>query len=122
LVDTASGSLVSGSVSGNFQAFADTSDALFGTATAGSLINFSATGTSQSIAGNGPPVPFSPLGATYSLTIKSSYTLTGGSSLTLTGGNAQVLPTPEPTSMASAVVGLGLVGGLGLVRRRNRQS
>jgi len=121
VMDTVSGSLVSGSVSGDFQGFVDTSNTLFGTASPAPLLTFSASGMSQSIAVNGhSATPFNPNGSTYSMTIKSNFTLGGHSSLTLTGGNVQAIPTPEPSTLASGFVGLGLLGGLGWLRRRSR--
>lgn len=122
LVDTVSGTLFTGGVSGTFQAFADASNTLGGTATPGSLIPFSKSGDSVSFNGDGAPVGFATGGTPYSLTIHATFVLDANSQLTGTSGNAQVKPTPEPASMASAVVGLGLIGGIGWVRRRNRQS
>ena len=108
-------------MTGNFQGFADASNTLFGAATAASQnLNFSKTGISQSFAVNDTPMPFSPNGATYSLSIFANYTLGGGSALTLTGGNEQAIPSPEPTSMVSALIGLGISAAA--VRRRRRKA
>jgi len=118
LLDTVSGTLVNGSVSGNFQGFADASNALFGTGFAGQNLLFSAAGLSQSISGNGSAFGFSPNGNPYSISIFANFTIGGGSLLTLTGGNAQTAAAPAPAALVLALTGLPVFGVAGWIRRR----
>jgi len=121
LMDTFSGTLVNGQVTGNIQGFADATNVLFGTGTAASNLMISAMGASQSVSANGSPVLFSPNGATYSLSLFANLTLTGGSLLTGSLANVQTVPTPEPTTLASAGIAFILLGGMGWLRRRKQQ-
>jgi len=123
LLDTASGSLTNGSVTGTSQGFADATNALFGQGFAGELLTFSASGGSQSFDQSGYKYGFSPDGATYSLALISNYTITAGAtaaSLTVTGGNAQTIPTPAPAGAVLALTGLPLLGLGGWLRRRKQ--
>jgi len=118
LMDTVSGTLVNGSVSGSLQGFADATNTLFGTGTPAPKLTFSASGLSKSFSVDGHAAGFSPDGNTYSLSLFADYTLGGGSSLTLTGGNVQAVPTPEPATVVMALSGLGLFGASRLRRSR----
>jgi len=118
--DTLSGTLVSGSVTASLQGFADATNTLFGTGFASTPLSQTVSGTAKSLKQDGVVNGFSPGGATYSLTIKSDYLLSGGGVLTLTGGNVQVQAVPEPMTLASGVMGLGLFGGAGWLRRRRK--
>lgn len=62
-------------------------------------------------------------------TFTTPYTLKNVTTITMAAGNSSnstgrtdVLATPEPATMASAVIGLGLFGGLGYLRRRSRHA
>ena len=134
MLDTVSGSLVSGTVSGSVVSYADAENNLFATTTSlpngigndgafassGLDLNFSASGSSKSISANGSALGFTTSGP-YSLTFVESFTLSAGGSLTLTGGNVQVV-TPAPSTAVLALSGLPLLGlGLWLRRRKTRK-
>src|SRR6185312_1342302 len=100
LLDTVSGTIGNGTVTGTFQGFADTSpNATAGSGTAGQLLNFSASGSSQafSVSGSADKV-FSPEGSTYSLSLVETVTLSGGAQFTGTVGNVQAI-MPAPSSV-----------------------
>ena len=97
VLDTASGTLASGSFSGDFQGFADATNTLFGQGFAAPDLPFAVSGLSQSFNQSGSASGFSPDGATYSLSAFGNFTLTGGTQATGAGGNVQTLgPPPAP--------------------------
>ncbi len=120
LLDTVSGSVVNGDVTGDFQGYADASDVLFGKGFASSDLTFSTVGSSKSFSADGGKGGFSPDGNTYSESIFANYSLSGGSSLTVTGGNTQTIPTPAPAGAVLALTGLPLLGIGGWLRRRKQ--
>ena len=121
-MDTTSGTLVNGHISGDFQGFADATDTLFGKGFAAPDLTFSESGLSQSFSKNGSKSGFSPNGSTYSLSVFGNFTLNGGSNVTLTGGNVQTVATPVPSSGVLILSGLPLLGlGFWLRRRTTRK-
>jgi len=120
VIDTVSGTLVSGTLSGNFQGFTDASNTLFGTGFAAPLLTITPiTGTSQSFSDNGTALTgFSPNGNTYSMSVFENLTLSGHGSLTLTGGNVQTLATPAPAGIVLGIGGIACGGLLRVVRGR----
>jgi hypothetical protein len=122
VVDTISGTLVSGTLSADFQGFVDATNTLFGKGFAAPLLTIpSMTGSSLSFKADGGPVPgFSPNGATYSMSVFENLTLSGGGSLTLTGGNVQTVATPEPATMVLALSALPFLGVVWSRRRRKQ--
>jgi hypothetical protein len=118
VLDTVSGSGISGSVSGDFQGFADATNALFGTGFASSDLIFNWNGQSQSTAVNGSQYGFSPDANQYSLSIFGNFTFGANASVTLTGGNVQTVPTPTPAGLALVLAGLPILGLRYLRRRR----
>jgi hypothetical protein len=120
--DTVSGSLVNGTVSGNFQGFADAGNVLFGKGYTGPLLTIPSTsGNSVSFSQNGSsPNSFSPNGATYSMSVFQNLNLSGHGSLTLTGGNEQIGPqtTPAPAGILLGLAGLPFFGVWSYRRRK----
>jgi PEP-CTERM motif len=105
-----SGTLTTGTLSsGTFDATAD--------GITGPTLTFAASGTG-SVAVNGTPVNGSIAGTPYTITDTYQATLAAGSTTASIGGTATVVPTPEPTTVASALAGLGLFGGGYWLRRR----
>jgi hypothetical protein len=123
VTDTISGSVLSGNLlSGTFQGFADTSNALFGTGFAGQNLNIGNTGQGNSFHANGSANGFSPNGVPYSLSNFLTVQLSGGGHLTLTGGNVETLqPAPAPAGMVLALTALPCLA-LGWLRRRTRKA
>lgn len=120
VLDTVSGSVLTGGlVSGTAQGFADSTNALFGTGFASTLLKFGPNGPSTSFAQNGAVGGFSPDGKTYSLTFTETFTLAGHTTITLSGGNVQAV-VPEPTSMLAAISAMPFLA-LGAWLRRRRQ-
>lgn len=110
LLTSTSGTLTNGKLTnGTFDAKADS-------ITAPTLM-FAASGTG-SVAVNGSPVTGSIPGTPYTITDTYAATLSAGSHTATLGGTATVTPTPEPTTVASALAGLGLFGGGYWLRRR----
>jgi len=115
-----------GSTSG-IQVYADQSNNLF---QQGSSLGMGTTGPSASFVQDPvsltygatafAPNSFAPNGNTYSLTLVTTLDVSANSAVGLTGNVSAI--TPEPTTMGSAVLGLGLFGGLGWLRRRNRRA
>jgi uncharacterized repeat protein (TIGR01451 family) len=95
VLETVSGTLAYGSLSGDFQGFADPTNALFGQGFATPDLPFAVNGLSQSFNVDGNASGFSPNGATYSLSAFANYTLAGGTHATGAGGNLQI-PGPPP--------------------------
>jgi len=119
LLDTVSGSLIAGTLTGDWQGYADSTNALFGTGFAGQLLTFSANTLSTSFSEDGSVTGFSPNGATYSISVFGNLTLAGGTSVTLAGGNAQTLAAvPAPAGLILALTGLPVFGAAGWMRRR----
>jgi len=119
LLDTVSGSIGNGTVTGTFQGFADTSaNATAGSGTAGQLLNFSASGSSQSfsVSGSADNV-FSPDGSTYSLSLVETVTLSGGAIFTVTTGNVSAV-MPAPSSVLLLLSSLPVLGSVWASRRR----
>jgi hypothetical protein len=123
VLDTVSGSLVSGHVDGTWQGFADATNVLE-TLTTGSsgfsapLLPFAATGTAVSFLNNGQHTGFEPNGASYSLSAFATFNLGAGAELTLTGGNTEVAPVPAPTNLVLGSVALLGLTGVYFLRRR----
>jgi len=131
LTSTAAGSLTgrvvgtsttSGSASGNFTSYIGTG--LFNMGTASGPVTFNVTGQGKSFGGDGTPTTlFSAPSTPFSLTNVGVYTLGRQSVITFTGGGTQLLPAavPEPATMATALLGLPMVG-LGIWMRRRKQN
>jgi hypothetical protein len=98
--------------------FADTSNALFGTATPAGTLTVPSTPGGKSFSANGGVV--TTLTGPYSLTDIGNYTLSGGGIITLTGGNVEVTPTPGPATMVMALAGLGTLAVGGWYRRARK--
>jgi len=108
------GILTNGSISGGtFDASAD--------GTAATQQTFSGSGAAVSIANNPPTqVLFSfPSSTPYTMTSSITATLGASSSTATLGGTVSISAVPEPSSVMTALTGVGLVG-LGAVRRKYR--
>jgi hypothetical protein len=118
ILDTVSGSLVSGTVTGTGQGFAGIGNTLNETTVAGQQLSFSANGASKSFSQSGVvESAFSPSSA-YSLTFTETFALSAGGEITVTGGNVQTVPTPAPPGSVLALTGLPFLGLGAWVRRR----
>lgn len=105
-----SGTLTSGGIAGTFDGSAD--GIVLGP------IAFAATGVAQSLANN-PPGSVGLLPASYPMTATLTSTLDGNSSTATLGGTVVVTAVPEPSTVATALAGVALVG-LGALRRKFR--
>lgn len=124
LVDTVSGSVGTGTVSGTFQGFGDvtnTSQAGASTAVASELLTFSTSGPSQSFsASGGVGGEFSPAkGNPYSLSIIENLTLSAHATFVGTDGNVQAV-MPAPSSVLMLLSSLPILGS-GLALRRGKR-
>lgn len=107
--DTISGSVMTGTVTGTAQGFADATNTLFGKGFAGSVLGISATVGGSSFSQTGSAYGFSPNGATYSETLIENLTFSGGAAVTVTGGNVEVL-TPAPSAAVLVCAGAPFLG------------
>jgi hypothetical protein len=102
--------------SGDFTAAIGKTNSLWEMSTSTPAIPFGPTGSQQSFSGSslvGVDIATTP----YSMTMVGDWTLSNGGKLTLTGGNASVL-VPEPASVGMLVMGGGILGAFGFMRRR----
>jgi hypothetical protein len=127
LKDTASitsgqSSVLTGSL-GSIQMYADAGNVQFGQGTSGPSASYVINPSDSNLYGatGGPEKVFATSGTSpYSISFLSSMDVVAGGNFTMSG-EADVL-APEPATMASAAVGLGMIGGLGWLRRRNRRA
>jgi hypothetical protein len=125
VADTVSGSMNSGTLSGNIQGFADaTNSTTPGLGTSSPLLSFSASGfgSFNESGVSYPPTAFMPNGATYSTSIIAHLTLGGGATLAALSPSVQSISTPEPTSLAFVLTALPLLGLGSLIRRRRTRA
>jgi hypothetical protein len=110
-MDTVSGSVSAGTVSGDFQGFTNVPDTLFGKGFASQFLTIPSTSAAGSFSLSGSATGFSPNGATYSMSIFENLTLSGHAALTLTGGNVQIVQAvPAPAGILLALTALPLFG------------
>jgi hypothetical protein len=119
VLDTVSGSVANGNVSGLFQGFADANNTVFGKGFTDPNLNLTipTTGSGQSFAVDGFAAGFSTTPNAYSLTLFADITLSAGGSITLTGGNVQAA-MPAPPALVLVLTGLPCAGLIFLRRRR----
>jgi hypothetical protein len=117
LAGTVSGSVAKGTLTtGDFTASIGKDNLLWQTSTSTPTIAFGPTGSQQSFSGD-TSTDVNITSTPYSMTLVGDWTLTSGGKLTLTGGNASVL-VPEPASVGMLVMGGGILGAFGFMRRR----
>jgi hypothetical protein len=111
LLNSASGTVSRGTISGSFNSYADRNNALFGTSDlAAPALTFTGTaGTlSASFSGSTELYPLTSTGL-YSITNVGTYTFGAGASITLTGGLSEV-HAPAPPGLVLALSGMPLLG------------
>lgn len=113
LVNTTSGSVTRGTISGNFTTYVDQGNGLFGMSDIQTAaVTFSQT-TGTSFAGTTLQSPLT-LAGPYSITNVGNYTFGASASMTLTGGNSQV-QAPDPSSTTGGTGGVLTPAPSGLV-------
>jgi hypothetical protein len=121
LINTASGSVNRGSISGNFTSYVSRDNALFGMSDISTTpVTFSgAAGTgSASFSGTTQSATFAVTpDITYSITNVGNYTFAGNASITLTGGYSETI-APVPSGVVLALSGVPFLGFSCWLRRR----
>jgi PEP-CTERM motif-containing protein len=117
LKNTLSGSVNTGTlVSADFTSYMDRTNGLFGTSdVATPTLAFGPVGANNSFSGSNDTN--TTVSSSYSISEIGDWKLDGNSTLTVTGGNSSAV-VPEPSSVSMLAMGGGILGAIGIYRKR----